>query len=32
MVEHPEVRQGIFGFEELMQAGAMEGGFAEGRC
>lgn len=29
MVEHPEVRQGIFGFEELMQAGAMEAGFVE---
>lgn len=29
MVEHPEVRQGIVGLEELMQAGAMEGGFAE---
>jgi hypothetical protein len=32
MVEHPEVRQSIVGLKELMQAGAMEGGFAEGRC
>ena len=29
MVEHPEVRQGIVCLEELMQAGAMEGGFVE---